>query len=222
MGEFHRWHPGPERLARSDLANDLRRGQCETGPPLGPRSFAEVELVRADRGGVWHNHGRDVAADRGAVIRRIGDASTLLAATGFTMTDAGTLSLGGAWGHEATISVLVDDYIVPLHATGAAGMADAWRIWSEEHWAEQRAGRPARQPGGAAAGELTLKGVALPHAVLPGTPHGAHASADQRGKQGAEEAAPALALPANDRGPMEKGVHAALQPHQDAGHGGGE
>ena len=50
VGEFLRQHPGPERLAKSDLANDPWRGRCETEPPLGPRGFAGVELLRADRG----------------------------------------------------------------------------------------------------------------------------------------------------------------------------
>ena len=213
VGEFHRRHPGPERLARSDLANDLRRRRCETRPPLGPRSFAEVELARAGRRREWHDHGRVFVADRGAITRRIGGASALLAATGFKMTKAGTLSLGGAWGHEATISMFVYDYSARLRAAGAAGTADTWWTWSEDRgglqqfrgeihrhvthgspmsltgwqslmrWAERRAGRSARQSGSAAAEEPTLSGKA-PRA------------ADRGGKQGAEEAAPALALPA--------------------------
>jgi len=135
VGEFLRRHPGPERLAKPDLMNDLRRRWCETEPPLGPRGFARVELVRTDRRAEWPDppHGRDFAADRGAIIRRIGGASTLLAATGFMMTDAGTLSLGGPWGHQATIAVLVDDYIVRLHAIGAAGATESWWTWSEDH-----------------------------------------------------------------------------------------
>ena len=46
--------------------------------------------------------------------------------------DAGTLSLGGPLGHEATTAVLVDDYIVSLHAIGAAGAAGSWWTWSED------------------------------------------------------------------------------------------
>ena len=84
VGEFLRRHPGPERLAKFDLANDLWGRRCEKEPPLGPRGFARVVLVRADRGVEWPDppHGRDFAADRGAITRRIGDAPALLAATG--------------------------------------------------------------------------------------------------------------------------------------------
>ena len=255
VGEFLRWHPGPERLAKSDLANGLRRRRFETVPPLRPHGFARVELVRADRRVVWPDspHGRDLAADRGAAIRRIGGASTLIAAKGLAMTDAGTLSLGGPWGHEATIAVLVDDYIVRLHAVGAAGVAEPWWTWGEDHgglqlfleethshlthgppmgiarWqslerrAEQRDGRPTRQPPGAAAGEPTLEGGALPLAAPSGTPREARmvrATSPARGAAGhgadgdeegpgsslevvAEGTPPALALPASKRGPEE-------------------
>ena len=49
--------------------------------------------------------------------------TALLAATGFALSEIGTLSLGGAWGHEATIFVHLDDYLVRLRVAGAAGTA---------------------------------------------------------------------------------------------------
>ena len=82
---------------------------CEAGPPPDPRVFCESGLALAGRVAGRHDHGRARLDDRGGIIRRIGSASTLLAATGFTMTEVGTLSLGGLWGHEATIFVFVDD-----------------------------------------------------------------------------------------------------------------
>ena len=109
VGVFYRLHPGPERLATAGFANDLRRRRCEAGPPPDPRDFGESELAPADQGAERHGHGRARLADRGAIIRRIGSASTLLAATGFTMTEVGTLSLEGLWGNEAPIFVFVDD-----------------------------------------------------------------------------------------------------------------
>ena len=39
------------------------------------------------------------------------------------MTEVGTLSLGGPWGHEATIFVFLDDYLVRMRVAGAAGTA---------------------------------------------------------------------------------------------------
>ena len=117
------------------------------------------------------------------------------------------------------------------HVTHGSPMSlTGWQ--SLMRWAERRAGRSARQSGSAAAEEPTLSGKAPPRAVLPGTSQEAHAAraaspargaADRGGKQGAEEAAPALALPAKGRSPLEKGIaHAALRAHRVAGHGGDE
>ena len=82
---------------------------CGAGPRPDPRVFCESGLALAGRGAGWHDHGRARLADRGAIIRRVSSASTLLAATGFTMTEVGTLSLEGLWGNEAPIFVFVDD-----------------------------------------------------------------------------------------------------------------
>ena len=39
VGEFFDRHPGPGRLARADLTNDLKKQLCEADPPLGPCDF---------------------------------------------------------------------------------------------------------------------------------------------------------------------------------------
>ena len=44
----------------------------------------------------------------------------------------GSLSLGGPWGHEATIFVSLDDYLVRLRVAGAAGTAATLWAWSED------------------------------------------------------------------------------------------
>ena len=132
VGKFYRRHPGSERLATTGLANDLRRKRCKAGPPPEPRNSGEGELAPAGRGGERHDRRRVPLADRGAIIRRVNSASSLLAGTGFAMTHVGALSLGGSWGHEATIFVFVDDCIVRLRAAGMAGTADTWWIWTED------------------------------------------------------------------------------------------
>ena len=48
MGEFFDLHPGPERLAKAGLINDLKKQLCET-PFLGPCDFRKVELGYAGR-----------------------------------------------------------------------------------------------------------------------------------------------------------------------------
>ena len=49
MGEFFDRHPGPERLARADLTNELKKQLCETDPLLWPCDFLRVELDHAGR-----------------------------------------------------------------------------------------------------------------------------------------------------------------------------
>ena len=52
--------------------------------------------------------------------------------TGFTLTALGTLSLGGPEGHEATIFVHLDDYLVRVRLARADGTAASVWTWSED------------------------------------------------------------------------------------------
>ena len=103
------------------------------------------------------------------------------------MTGAGTLAINGPFGQEARIAVLTDDFLVGLRVGASATAEDSWWAWSEdrdglllfletildrqadwvllspaawpslEHWARQRAGRPARQHTGVEAWAIALE-----------------------------------------------------------------
>ena len=49
MDEFFDRHPGPERVARADFTNDLKKQLYETDPPLRPCDFQGVELDHTGR-----------------------------------------------------------------------------------------------------------------------------------------------------------------------------
>ena len=57
----------------------------------------------------------------------------MLARTGFATTDAGPLVFVGPSGHEASISVLADDFFVCLHVGASPATEDSWWLWSEDH-----------------------------------------------------------------------------------------
>ena len=49
IGEFFGRHPGTEGEAAADLTNDLKKGLCETDPPLGPCDFDSVRIDQVGR-----------------------------------------------------------------------------------------------------------------------------------------------------------------------------
>ena len=159
--------------------------------------------------------------DRGAITRRIGSASALLAATGFTMTKVGTLSLGGSWGHEATIFVFVDDYVARLRAAGAAGKADTWRTWTEDcdglrRFLREVRWRLTREPPMSLAGWQSLARWAERRAGLP-DPARLPERAAERTPALSDGAFPRAALPKAPRG--AHAAHEASPTRDSAGRG---
>ena len=68
---------------------------------------------------------RGTIPTRGAIFRRLGSATKFLAGTGFTMTGADALALGGPWDHEATIAVLADGFFLCLRVEATAAAEDS-------------------------------------------------------------------------------------------------
>ena len=125
VGEFFDPHPGTQRLARTDLANDLQKKRCST-PGLGPRDFKRTELDNAERA-----HSVLAAAARGQM------PGTLAAAVGAVTAaparqrppESDLLSLFAA--HEELEGELVQEWLAgvlgPLSALVPDGTGDGLR-----------------------------------------------------------------------------------------------
>ena len=122
-------HPGPERLAKADLTNDLKKQLCET-PCLRPRDFRKVELDHAGRA-------REVLA-RGRVLDVLAAAvGAVTAATArHTPTETELLSIFAA--HEELEGEPAQEWI--------AGPAAARRAGSRGNKSPNKIGHKIRQP----------------------------------------------------------------------------
>ena len=130
MGEFFDRHPGPERMARADLTNDLKKLLCETDPLLRPCDFHRAELDHAGRArAVLAAAARGRALDEWAAAVGAGGP----AGPGCEPSDAELL--GSLIGYEALEGEPAQEWIAgalgPLGALVPDGAGDGFRGYED-------------------------------------------------------------------------------------------
>ena len=130
VGEFFDRHPGPERIARADLTNDLKKQLFETDPPLRSCNFRRMELDHAERArAVLAAAARGQAADaRAATVSVVGPAGP-----GHELSD--TELLGRLVAYEAIEKEPVQEWLAgalgPLGALVPDGAGDGFRGYED-------------------------------------------------------------------------------------------